>query len=85
MEPAIILLDERSSNFSEKITLDEDFQINIDPLLDSFVHMICNRIFLAAQRKHELVLYNMLFKYYKSIEMRSKTRSKKITNFKITQ
>jgi len=30
----------------------------------SYLHMVCNRIFLAKQRVHEMVVYDMLFKYY---------------------
>lgn len=30
----------------------------------SYLHMVCNRIFLAKQRIHEMVVYDMLFKYY---------------------
>ncbi|MBP2832396.1 lantibiotic dehydratase [Aquimarina sp. U1-2] len=30
----------------------------------SYLHMICNRIFLAKQRVHEMVVYDYLYKYY---------------------
>ena len=30
----------------------------------SYLHMVCNRIFLAKQRVHEMVVYDMLYKYY---------------------
>lgn len=33
-------------------------------LILSYVHMICNRIFITKHRQHELVIYNFLHKYY---------------------
>lgn len=33
-------------------------------MLPSYIHMICNRIFLNKQRIHEMVVYDFLFKYY---------------------
>lgn len=30
----------------------------------SYVHMVCNRIFLSKHRVHEMVIYDYLFKYY---------------------
>lgn len=33
----------------------------------SYLHMVCNRIFLAKQRVHEMVVYDMLFKYYSKV------------------
>lgn len=39
----------------------------------SYLHMVCNRIFLAKQRIHEMVVYDMLFKYYsKQIHIQKK-------------
>lgn len=41
----------------------------------SYLHMVCNRIFLAKQRVHEMVVYDMLFKYY-SKQMHTQKKSK---------
>ncbi len=38
----------------------------IHELLSSYLHMFLNRIFLSNQRKHELVIYHFLAKYYES-------------------
>ena len=35
-------------------------------LLTNYVHMFMNRLFIAQQRKHELVVYHFLEKYYTS-------------------
>ncbi|MBV7530713.1 lantibiotic dehydratase [Chitinophaga sp. sic0106] len=41
-------------------------------LLSSYVHMFLNRLLLAAQRKHELVIYHFLDRYYTSMLARAK-------------
>jgi thiopeptide-type bacteriocin biosynthesis protein len=41
-------------------------------LLPSYLHMFLNRIFLANQRLHELVVYHYLGKHYKSVAARQK-------------
>jgi lantibiotic biosynthesis protein len=40
--------------------------VSITALLISYIHMIVNRIASANPRLHELVIYDMLFKYYHS-------------------
>jgi thiopeptide-type bacteriocin biosynthesis protein len=44
-------------------------------LLPSYLHMFLNRIFLANQRLHELVVYHYLGKHYKSVAARQKQLS----------
>ncbi len=47
----------------------------------SYLHMVCNRIFLAKQRIHEMVVYDMLFKYYnKQLHTQKKSNEKTLTN-----
>lgn len=36
----------------------------LDNIMLSYVHMICNRIFLTKHRIHEMVVYDFLYKYY---------------------
>ena len=38
----------------------------LNDLLPSYIHMFMNRIFIAQQRKYELVVYHFLEKYYSS-------------------
>jgi thiopeptide-type bacteriocin biosynthesis protein len=40
-------------------------------LLPSFIHMFANRLLRSAQRKHELVIYDLLFRHYESALKRS--------------
>lgn len=41
-------------------------------LFSSFSHMTINRIFKARQRTYEMVIYDHLYKYYKSLDARNK-------------
>lgn len=48
-------------------------------VLPSYIHMICNRIFLNKQRMHEMVVYDFLYKYYsKQLHMRKKQNNLKM-------
>lgn len=44
----------------------------LDNYLASYIHMFMNRLFKSAQRKHELVVYHLLGKYYTSAVARKK-------------
>lgn len=56
------LFDERSAFIRATVPAG----IHADHLLPSYIHMFLNRILLTGQRKHELVLYHFLSKYYDS-------------------
>ncbi|OKS87422.1 lantibiotic dehydratase [Mucilaginibacter polytrichastri] len=40
-------------------------------VISSYIHMFLNRVFLANQRKHELIVAHYLHKYYKSVLARN--------------
>ncbi|MEM1122915.1 MAG: lantibiotic dehydratase C-terminal domain-containing protein, partial [Bacteroidota bacterium] len=47
-------------------------------IIPSYLHMVCNRIFLSKQRVHEMVVYDFLFKYYsKMLHTQKKKVAKK--------
>ncbi|MEO1628555.1 MAG: lantibiotic dehydratase, partial [Bacteroidota bacterium] len=73
MMPAIDLLEERGEEMAKYIAIYQQNKDQFDyrELLDSYIHMICNRLFISNQRKHELVIYDFLFKIYMSLKMRS--------------
>lgn len=50
--------------------------IHINELISSYIHMMMNRLFRSKQRIHELVLYDFLYRYYKSAIARSKVAEK---------
>ena len=49
-------------------------EVNLDDLLASYMHMSLNRIFKAKQRTHEMVIYDLLYRYYKSEMAKEKHR-----------
>lgn len=69
----------------------KQLHISLSNLLSSHIHMLLNRLIPANQRLHELLIYDFLFRHYKSVEIK-KTKSaiqKKIfqneNRFSITQ
>ena len=44
----------------------------VNGICPAYLHMFLNRIFIANQRKHELVIYHHLAKYYASAIAREK-------------
>lgn len=53
---------------------------NSDDLLCSYIHMFLNRILLSNQRKHELVIYHFLSRYYESMLAISKKQINSIVH-----
>jgi len=45
-----------------------------DSLMASYIHMALNRLFLISQRRHELVIYHYLNKFYESVIAQSKIK-----------
>ena len=64
IETAIQLLEKRSSHIRQAIQ--EATVHTWDELLSSYIHMFLNRMLSSNQRKHELVIYHFLNKYYES-------------------
>lgn len=65
--PAYELLNERSKQtvlIIKKIKLATKEKSVLMDLLGSYIHMICNRLFIDKQRKHELIVYDFLYRYY---------------------
>lgn len=47
---------------------------SLDDLMRSYIHMTMNRLFRTQQRTHELVLYDLLFRYYTSQKAQMKNK-----------
>lgn len=65
IEEAVHLFNIRSAKISKALQ-----QVSLahsrEELVSSYIHMFLNRILLSNQRKHELVIYHFLNKYYES-------------------
>jgi len=72
IQPLFKLIEEKSSAIQnitdELITLNNNNNLHIplNDLINSYTHMLCNRLFKSKQRLHELVIYDFLHKYYES-------------------
>jgi len=70
--PLLPFLKRRSKRWKRAITEilkkeeNETLSVPVDNLVSSFIHMSVIRIFRSRQRMHELVLYDILWKYYNS-------------------
>lgn len=47
-------------------------QDTLDSLLSSYIHMSLNRLFRSKNRAHELIIYDMMYRYYDSMYARKK-------------
>lgn len=59
-----------------KKRVQESQQLQLNDLLSSYIHMTLNRLFRTQQRKHELVLYDYLYRYYYSMQARGSLSAK---------
>ena len=77
-KPLFELLRVKSKNTTDIVTdiliLDKNnkLQIPLNNLLDSYIHMLMNRLFRSKQRLHEMVIYGFLFRYYRTELAREK-------------
>lgn len=51
-------------------------ELELDNLLSSYIHMLMNRLFRSNNRLHEMVIYDFLFRIYKSKQARKKYENK---------
>jgi thiopeptide-type bacteriocin biosynthesis protein len=69
-EPLLEILHERTEKNDDAVKLIKELgkehrlPTYLDNIMLSYVHMICNRIFLTKHRIHEMVVYDFLYKYY---------------------
>ena len=51
-------------------------QVELNDLMASYSHMLLNRIFKARQRTFEMLIYDLLYRHYKSMAAREKSAQK---------
>lgn len=78
MEPLFHLLQIRRANISSiaielfNLNMTNNLEVPLDQLMNSYLHMLVNKLFKSKQRLHELVLYDFLCRYYASKIARQK-------------
>lgn len=80
--PFYHILDEKSLAIKEIVArirnlhLQNELEVEFNSLISSYIHMMLNRIFKSKQRLHEMVIYSLLYRFYKSeIARKLKTSS----------
>lgn len=69
-EPIWQILAERTQNnlpiiaTLQKLDAQNKLPRPLHEIILSYVHMVCNRIFLSQHRRHEMVVYDFMYKYY---------------------
>lgn len=64
----------------KKIEFNGALRVPMVDLLDSFIHMLVNRIIPESPRLHEVVIYDFLYQYYKSVQgMKNRIQKEEIT------
>lgn len=84
-QPLIEILEERSEKNKAAIKAIKELgnehrlPTYLDNIMLSYVHMICNRIFLTKHRIHEMVVYDYMYKYYsKKLHTAKKKQTKEV-------
>mgnify|MGYP001149241383 CR=1 FL=1 len=52
----------------------------LNDLLGSYIHMLMNRLFKSKQRMHEMVIYDFLYRYYRSEMAKRKYKPELVNN-----
>ena len=67
----------------KKLAENNKLTVTIETLLSSYIHLLINKIVAANPRVHELVIYDMLFTYYKSAVGKAKNATIKVSKEEI--
>ncbi|RYJ39671.1 Lantibiotic biosynthesis protein [Flavobacterium anhuiense] len=73
------IIEEKQIQIAEKaLEIKNAIQIDLYSFLASHIHMMINRQYTSKQRMYELIIYNHLYRYYKTLKY-EKTNSLKLT------
>ncbi|MEO4003970.1 lantibiotic dehydratase [Flavobacterium sp. CAU 1735] len=67
----------------QKMAAEQQLPTSFGAATLSYLHMICNRVFIAKQRVHEMVVYDYLYKYYSKQLHTSKSKNSDATQVEI--
>lgn len=86
IQPLIDLLNNKTSGINNVVDKLKYMQKNkildkpLNDLMGSYIHMLMNRLFKSKQRVHEMVAYDLLYRYYKSEIAKKKQLQKQLSN-----
>jgi len=76
--PILYILEEKEKNIKNLVNEilnhknENSLLVDINNLIQSYIHMLMNRLFKSKNRMHEMVCYDFLCRYYKSIVAKEK-------------
>ncbi|QOG02314.1 thiopeptide-type bacteriocin biosynthesis protein [Flavobacterium sp. MDT1-60] len=62
-----IINENLNQNSKTILTIKNKLEIELDDFLSSHIHMMLNRQYTSKQRMYELIIYDHLYKYYKTL------------------
>lgn len=78
------IVDKRSQSIKPIVkSIKEKLEVNLNSFLSSHIHMMINRQFTSRQREYETLIYDHLFRYYKTCVFRSKFSNKALIGSEI--
>tara|TARA_R110001592_G_scaffold107256_2_gene300378 strand:+ start:3640 stop:6870 length:3231 start_codon:yes stop_codon:yes gene_type:complete len=86
IQPLFEILNEKSNQIkpivSQILTLhqNDELPLFLNDLLASYIHMLLNRLFKNKQRLHEMVVYDLMWRTYRSEIAKQKHINKQLTN-----
>lgn len=67
LKPLYEIIEVKSENIKTIVeSIKDNLEINLNSFLSSHIHMMINRQFTSRQREYETLIYDHLFRYYKT-------------------
>jgi thiopeptide-type bacteriocin biosynthesis protein len=67
LQALYIIIEEKSCNIKPVVlAIKKNLEINLNSFLSSHIHMMINRQFTSRQREYETLIYDHLYRYYKT-------------------
>ena len=65
--PLYEIIEKKSCNINPVVqVIKQNLEINLNAFLSSHIHMMINRQFTSRQREYETLIYDHLYRYYKT-------------------
>jgi thiopeptide-type bacteriocin biosynthesis protein len=86
LQPLFEVLNEKSMHIKPivsqvlKLHKNNELPLSLNDLLASYIHMLLNRLFKNKQRLHEMVVYDLMWRTYRSEIAKQKSIKKQLAN-----
>lgn len=73
LSPLYEIIEQKSSKIKPIVeSIKENLEINLNSFLSSHIHMMINRQFTSRQREYETLIYDHLYRYYKTCNFKNR-------------